>query len=265
MKAFSFNLYKDEKCTEKASDQIFTNDLSTGKIEFTVPFKQGQDYAFDMKDMTAQENGRTVYAVQELEGKTAVAKDFVYYIRENAEKLPEGYYSDNAVYKVTVTMKLDEDQGKAVLVPYKVTYQLQEKDGEGFTYKEAEPVFTNEFKVQPSPAPSVSPSVTPSVNPSVTPQVSPSVTPQVSPSVTPQVSPSVTPEVSPSVTPSASAVPGQNGNGGNPGSSGGSSNYGSQTQNVKTADETPIAFYLLLFAASAILILAVLRKKKPVD
>lgn len=67
MKAFSFNLYKDEKCTEKASDQIFTNDLSTGKIEFTVPFKQGQDYAFDMKDMTAQENGRTVYAVQELE------------------------------------------------------------------------------------------------------------------------------------------------------------------------------------------------------
>ena len=126
-----------------------------------------------MKDMTAQENGRTVYAVQELEGKTAVAKDFVYYIRENAEKLPEGYYSDNAVYKVTVTMKLDEDQGKAVLVPYKVTYQLQEKDGEGFTYKEAEPVFTNEFKVQPSPAPSVSPSVTPSVNPSVTPQVRP--------------------------------------------------------------------------------------------
>ena len=231
--------------------------MITGKIEFTVPFKQGQDYAFDMKDMTAQENGRTVYAVQELEGKTAVAKDFVYYIRENAEKLPEGYYSDNAVYKVTVTMKLDEDQGKAVLVPYKVTYQLQEKDGEGFTYKEAEPVFTNEFKVQPSPAPSVSPSVTPSVNPSVT--------PQVSPSVTPQVSPSVTPEVSPSVTPSASAVPGQNGNGGNPGSSGGSSNYGSQTQNVKTADETPIAFYLLLFAASAILILAVLRKKKPVD
>ena len=87
--------------------------------------------------------------MQELEGKTAVAKDFVYYIRENAEKLPEGYYSDNAVYKVTVTMKLDEDQGKAVLVPYKVTYQLQEKDGEGFTYKEAEPVFTNEFKVQP--------------------------------------------------------------------------------------------------------------------
>lgn len=277
MKAFSFDLYKNEKCTEKVSDQIFTNDQSTGKIEFTVPFKQGQDYAFDMKDMTTQENGRTVYAVQELEGKTVVAKDFVYYIRENTEKLPEGYYSDNAVYKVTVTMKLDKDQGKAVLVPYKVTYQLQEKDGEGFAYKEAKPVFTNEFKVQASPAPSVSPSVepsvtpsvspsvTPSVSPSVSPQVSPSVTPQVSPSVTPQVSPSVTPEVSPSVTPSASAVPGQNGNGGNPGSSGGSSNSGSQTQNVKTADETPIAFYLLLFATSGILILAVLRKKKWVD
>ena len=31
MKAFSFDLYKNEKCTEKVSDQIFTNDQSTGK------------------------------------------------------------------------------------------------------------------------------------------------------------------------------------------------------------------------------------------
>lgn len=230
MKAFSFSIYKDEKCQDKASDQTFANDVKSGKIEFTVPFKQGQDYAFDMQDMTTQENGRTVYAVQELEGKTVVAKDFVYYIRENTEDLPEGYYSDNAVYKVTVTMKLDEDQGKAVLVPYKVTYQRQEKDGEGFTYKEAEPVFTNEFKVLPSPAPSVSPSVTPSEEPSGT--------------------------------PAASITPGQSGGKGNPGSSAGGSSSGTQTQNVKTADETPIAFYLLLFAASAILILGVLRKKK---
>ena len=233
MKAFSFSIYKDEKCQDKASDQTFANDVKSGKIEFTVPFKQGQDYAFDMQDMTTQENGRTVYAVQELEGKTVVAKDFVYYIRENTEDLPEGYYSDNAVYKVTVTMKLDEDQGKAVLVPYKVTYQRQEKDGEGFTYKEAEPVFTNEFKVLPSPAPSVSPSVTPSEEPSGT--------------------------------PAASITPGQSGGKGNPGSSAGGSSSGTQTQNVKTADETPIAFYLLLFAASAILILGVLRKKRPVD
>ena len=194
MKAFSFSIYKDEKCQDKASDQTFANDVKSGKIEFTVPFKQGQDYAFDMQDMTTQENGRTVYAVQELEGKTVVAKDFVYYIRENTEDLPEGYYSDNAVYKVTVTMKLDEDQGKAVLVPYKVTYQRQEKDGEGFTYKEAEPVFTNEFKVLPSPAPSVSPSVTPSEEPSGT--------------------------------PAASITPGQSGGKGNPGSSAGGSSSG---------------------------------------
>ena len=120
-----------------------------------------------------------------------------------------------------------------MLVPYKVTYQRQEKDGEGFTYKEAEPVFTNEFKVLPSPAPSVSPSVTPSEEPSGT--------------------------------PAASITPGQSGGKGNPGSSAGGSSSGTQTQNVKTADETPIAFYLLLFAASAILILGVLRKKRPVD
>ena len=278
MRVFSFGLYKDEKCTDKASDQAFSNDLTTGKIEFMVPFKQGQDYAFDMKDMTTEENGKTAYAVQTLEGKTTVAKDFVYYIREDADSLPEGYYSDQAVYKVTVTMRLDQEQGKAVLIPCKVTYQQQEKQGDGFTYKEAKPVFTNEFKASPTPAPQVSPSVTPQVSPSVTPQVSPSVTPQVSPSVIPQVSPSVTPQVSPSVTPqaspsvtpseepsgtpSASITPGQGGNGGTSGGQSGGSSYGNQTQNVKTADETPIAFYMLLFAASAILFLAAFRKKR---
>ena len=111
----------------------------------------------------------------------------------------------------------------------KIQYVIREAPVEKYETKVEGYHLVNQY-ITPSPSPSTTPSPTPE------PSVTPSPTPE--PSVTPSPTPTATPSPTPSPTPTAPYTP------------------------PKTGDESPMALWLALLAASAVLLGWSLRKRK---
>ena len=111
----------------------------------------------------------------------------------------------------------------------KIQYVIREAPVEKYETKVEGYHLVNQY-ITPSPSPSTTPSPTP--EPSVTPRPTPE------PSVTPSPTPTATPSPTPSPTPTAPYTP------------------------PKTGDESPMALWLALLAASAVLLGWSLRKRK---